>query len=587
MTIPKEHATDHVTTPEEEVPDLPTSTEDHQVNETELNSASEVSTESDLYSLSCSALPDKMSGSELYDQDIPQSISAPELPQRQLEERIRLEGDQEKPVQELIKPVLNEEKPVQLELNQELPVEQHQEERPDQSELEEQVRPDQTVQQDQEKPVKLVKPEIEEKESELTQKESESTNDEEAHTENTLVEEEEERDTCHKQHDQINDTAETKATRNDIIVASDDVTTKEETADISTVMPEREEVDAISAESEQPDSAVQPTHEPRGSDDEKAMNDDDGREGKVQLVGEEECSQADSKQDDTQHEEIVVDGSEECKENSRSRLSVEEKEKGEEKDDVNTQTDTPSSHISLEAPPTIPKATPPVSETQHITLESPLKAGASTLGEISPSHSIKQTPTLTSSPTTAKTTVSQPSLLTPASLETDTPPSDATHDTHQNLDTPPNKFSTAQNSLLSETEREKSDSLTLQPQDPPTLDEPPNTELHPSHDSSVLEEREKLTALSPEPPWSPNTASLVKDVQELLSAVQAPLEEEQMVRVPSISRNSRYYRVSVKGSTPKTSRRGQEEGSTPKMSRQDQKVNTSVIIKSVLLSLSC
>lgn len=61
-----------------------------------------------------------------------------------------------------------------------------------------------------------------------------------------------------------------------------------------------------------------------------------------------------------------------------------------------------------------------------------------------------------------------------------------------------------------------------------------------------------------EVPWSPGVESLASDVKDLLSAVQAPLGEEQMVRVPSISRHSRYYRVSVKGSTPKSGRRDQE-----------------------------
>ena len=576
MTTSKKQATDHVTTSEEKVPDLLTSTEDHQADKTELNSTSEISTESDLYSLSCSALPDKTSASKSYDQDVPQSISAPELPQREQEECRRQENDQEKPVQELVKPVLNEENPVKLELDEESPVEQGREEKPDKSELEELVRPDKVVQQDQEKPVEPVKPEIEQKASvkpemeqkasELIQKESEPMNNEEAPIENALVEGERE-----------GDREERNEIRNDIIVAFADVTTKEETADISTVMPEHERVDAGTPESEQADSSnVQLTYESRGNDDEKTTNED----GKMQLVGEEGCSQADSQQDDTQHQENVVNRSEECKEDSHGSISLEEKE---ERADVDTQRDTPSSHVSSESPPTIPKATPPVSEAPPTTLESPLKAGASTLGESSPSHSVKQTPTLTSGPTTSvdlQKIAGESSLLIP---ETEAPLSDAAHDltnAYQNLDSPPNNepLSTADNPLLSETEGEKSDSLT-QSLDPPTLEEPPNIELHSSPDSSMLEEREKSTALSPEPPWSPNTASLARDIQDLLSAVQAPLEEEQMVRVPSISRNSRYYRVSVKGSTPKTSRRGQEEGSTPKLSRHGQEVNTSVKLR--------
>lgn len=61
-----------------------------------------------------------------------------------------------------------------------------------------------------------------------------------------------------------------------------------------------------------------------------------------------------------------------------------------------------------------------------------------------------------------------------------------------------------------------------------------------------------------EGPWSPGATALANDIESLLSVVQAPLGEEQVVKVPSISRHSRYYRVSVKSSTPKSSRRGQD-----------------------------
>ena len=61
-----------------------------------------------------------------------------------------------------------------------------------------------------------------------------------------------------------------------------------------------------------------------------------------------------------------------------------------------------------------------------------------------------------------------------------------------------------------------------------------------------------------EEPWSPGATALANDIESLLSVVQAPLGEEQVVKVPSISRHSRYYRVSVKSSTPKSSRRGQD-----------------------------
>lgn len=66
-----------------------------------------------------------------------------------------------------------------------------------------------------------------------------------------------------------------------------------------------------------------------------------------------------------------------------------------------------------------------------------------------------------------------------------------------------------------------------------------------------------------EPPWSPGTEALASDIQNLLSVVQAPLAANQVVKVPSISRNNRYYRVSVKGSTPKS------RDSTPKAVRRN------------------
>ena len=79
-----------------------------------------------------------------------------------------------------------------------------------------------------------------------------------------------------------------------------------------------------------------------------------------------------------------------------------------------------------------------------------------------------------------------------------------------------------------------------------------------SMDDSLEDERKEAESLV-DPPWSPGAEALANDVQDLLSAVRAPLDVEQMVKVPSISRHSRYYRVSVKSSTPKASRRGQEE----------------------------
>ena len=73
--------------------DSPASMEDHQTVEADLTSPSEISTECDLYSLSCSALPDKISASESYDHDVPQSVSAPQLPQRGKEEEEKEQED--------------------------------------------------------------------------------------------------------------------------------------------------------------------------------------------------------------------------------------------------------------------------------------------------------------------------------------------------------------------------------------------------------------------------------------------------------------------------------------------------------------
>ena len=88
---------------------------------------------------------------------------------------------------------------------------------------------------------------------------------------------------------------------------------------------------------------------------------------------------------------------------------------------------------------------------------------------------------------------------------------------------------------------------------------PPKAEELTSLDTSLAAEGVDSDSQALEPPWSPKTASLARDVKDLLKEVQAPLVAEQMVKVPSISRNSRYYRHSVKSSTPKSSRRGLEE----------------------------
>lgn len=568
LTVPN----GHVTSSKEKFPDLPASTEDHQTDETELKSASEVSTECDLYSLSCSALP---SARETYDNSVTQSMSAPQLPQREEQEHGGQEGDQEKPVQELVKPVLSEEVPVEQDQNEE-----------SKSELEEPVRPDELVQQ------------MEQKGSELTGEESECRAGKEVGSEHRLGEGEQEggeRDgkPCHHQ---TSEPTETKGTndvtkgRNDITVVSDDVTTKYETADASAVKAvddEHGEVDANTDRAIQVNSNIQVTLETAESrgDNGKVGSGGDG-EGKVQLGGKEECSQTASQQESAENEESLLDKTEQLEEKmSPASLSLAGEERGEEGGDENTQSNSPSLHKSSETPPTIPEATSTSSDVSLTSSESPLKIES--LGENSPLLSgSKHTPHQIHPPTLTHTENLQVAggggspPPTPASIETGTPPSDAALDPTNIhlLATSPNmeQSSLRDNSTLPETaelEREKSVDSFAQSSDPPTLEESPSSEIFSSPDNSMFAEREESTVSSPEPPWSPNTASLARDVQDLLSAVQAPLEEEQMVRVPSISRSNRYYRVSVKGSTPKGSRRGLEEGSTPKLNRHGQEVS--------------
>ena len=578
VTTSKEQATDHVTTSTEMFRDLPASTEGHQTEETELKSVSEVSIESDLYSLSCSALPDKTFTSESVDYNVPQSVSAPQLPQRECE---RQEDDQVKPVQELVKPVLSELQ------DQELPVEQDQEEAagPDKSELEEPVKPDELVQQGQEK---TTEPKNEQKINPYHE-ENEHRDSEEAETGHRVVvveaeKEGEERDS--KPGDQIKESAETKAVSevgedaNDITVAADDVTTKPETAVSSSAM--KPQTDTNTSENGNADTNtgelsvqanskyVQRTSETVESRSGGEVAAGDGGDGKEQLGGEEvEGSQEDSQQNSARNVERLVDKTEQCKENSLTSLSVAGEEKRKEKVDEDTQNSSPSLHESSEAPPTIPEDTPPSTDT--VTSESPLKKVESlTLGENSPAHSSEQTqatcthsseqtpPQVNSAPSVdteeLQTTDGESPQQTLASIKTGTPLSDATHDPIITANIEGSPTATPDNSIPPEMEleREKSADSFTQPQDPQTIE---------------------VVSSSPEPLWSPNTASLARDVQDLLSAVQAPLEEEQMVRVPSISRNSRYYRVSIKGSTPKGSRRGLEESSTPKLNRQRQEVS--------------
>ena len=526
--------------------DSPASMEDHQTVEADLTSPSEISTECDLYSLSCSALPDKTSASESYDHNVPQSVSAPQLPQRGKEEEEK--GQKDKPGQR------EEEKPANLsELNQELAVEQDQEkEMPNKSELKE----DEVLQEGQEE---TAQPQTEQKVSE----ESEHADSEEALTKQTLVEGEE-RDS--KPGDEISEPTETKAInevnedRNDIITASDDVAMKDETAEASPIEADTSTDERVQVTS---DSDVQTAIESTGDNDEVATGDDE--EGKVQLGGEEEGSSA--RNEETQQ----LNKTEQCEESSPISLLLAEEGKGAEGVDQTTRN---NSYKSLETPPTIPESTSPQSEDSPVNVEK-----LSTLGENSPAHSSEQSPPQIN-PTTSsvamdtediQSTVDKSSQPTP--IEPGTPPSDGTVDAHP-LDTTPNveQSSTPGNSKLPETslEREESEESVTQSQ------EPPNIELFSLPEHSASAEREEPTSLSPpavEAPWSPNTASLARDVQDLLSAVQAPLEEEQMVRVPSISRNSRYYRVSVKGSTPKGSRRGLDESSTPKLNRYSQEVS--------------
>ena len=346
--------------------------------------------------------------------------------------------------------------------------------------------------------------------------------------------------------------------RNDIITASDDVAMKDETAEASPIEADTSIDERVQVTS---DSDVQTAVESTGDNDEVATGDDE--EDKVQLGGEEEGSSAQN--EETQQ----LNKTEQCEESSPISLSLAGEGKGEEGVDQTTQN---NSHKSLETPPPIPESTSPQSEDSPVNVEK-----LSTLGENSPAHSSEQSPPQIN-PTTSsvdtediQSTVDKSSQPTP--IEPGTPPSDGTVDAHP-LDTTPNveQSSTPGNSELPETalEREESEESITQSQ------EPPNIELFSLPEHSASAEREEPTSSSPpavEAPWSPNTASLVRDVQDLLSAVQAPLEEEQMVRVPSISRNSRYYRVSVKGSTPKGSRRGLDESSTPKLNRYSQEVS--------------
>lgn len=79
-----------------------------------------------------------------------------------------------------------------------------------------------------------------------------------------------------------------------------------------------------------------------------------------------------------------------------------------------------------------------------------------------------------------------------------------------------------------------------------------------SSDRRMTSDRKYTELIPQEPPWSPGAEELANDIKDLLTVVQAPLTADQLVRVPSISRNNRYYRVSVKGSTPRSGRRGSE-----------------------------
>lgn len=94
--------------------------------------------------------------------------------------------------------------------------------------------------------------------------------------------------------------------------------------------------------------------------------------------------------------------------------------------------------------------------------------------------------------------------------------------------------------------------------DPPPLETSTKAESSTPTDSCLTSDRADTETMPQEPPWSPGAKELADDIKDLLTVVQAPLAPDQLVRVPSISRNNRYYRVSVKGSTPRSSRHGPE-----------------------------
>lgn len=567
MTSSKEEAFDHVTTSEEQPANHVTtpngtvaesSAGDNQDDEMELTSTSEISTQCDLSSLSCSALPDKTSAIESHDQDVLQSISAPELPQRE-EERY-----QERPVPELVKPVLSKEATVKLESDQELPDKQVQGKEPGESELNEHAK---VVQQKQENPVQ---PEMEHKASEPTPNmmpiegtpiacspvEGDKVDDQPNHTEAAS-------ELCEK--------------RDDIITTDNDVTAKEVTAplpDVADVGTDRVDSDTSTAGSEQASGQViKDVTESRfeevtfGNMNDKQTS---GREGK--------CSQVVGQNDSTQCEENLTG------ESALGHPSLEQ-EKAEDDDMLKN---SPSSHESPKSPFTVPESTPTSLETPPTTTENLVKEIA--LKDISHSHGTnRQTPNLTDTSTTVDTghlqspAESSP-LITSGSLATERTLLNTCADKMSHSGTPlinAELLSTSVDSLLTEGEGER---LSRDPASP--VNEQSNTELFSLLENSSLTEREKSLAveLSPEPLSSPNATSLARDVQELLLVLQAPLEEEKVVRVPAISRNSRYYRVSVKGSTPKASRCGPEEGSTPKVHKLSSET-INVLFNLYLLSL--
>ena len=86
-------------------------------------------------------------------------------------------------------------------------------------------------------------------------------------------------------------------------------------------------------------------------------------------------------------------------------------------------------------------------------------------------------------------------------------------------------------------------------QPPLLLDDSVTTQNTSMQENQVSPQTHPEKVLSP--PLSPSTANLATDVQELLDILKAPLEtvNKSTIKIPNLSRNSRYYRHSLKRTT--------------------------------------